>query len=317
MSNYCISAGKIITLAQIISISRDFEDVGIELKEINDILLSSGSLGGTVPIKDSIRIGYDFEFLIIKERKIQFSEYTKEFLLPFSEGINPSNLFLQKILYKILQKKHYQWIIHFSRNIALFKNYIPDNWVDLLETAGLFNLSDNKVLDWWTSIIKDINQIEFNREKDIGNLGEFFTFNFEVNRISNDGFPNYLNHVIWVSKISDMFGFDIKSICGALLFDGNDYCNPIRIEVKASVVTSVNSFRMKISRNEWETALENPNLYFFYCWTGIEVEKNTYQQGPFIVPALKMINFLPKDKNEFYKWTECTAFIDLEKMKIN
>ena len=317
MSKFNITVGKIITLAQIIHISQDFKSVGIELKEINDILLSSGSLGGTIPVKDSIRIGHYFEFLIIKERKILFSDYTKENILPYLKEINPSNELIRQILYKILQKNHYPWIINFNHDIIYFKNFIPENWVDLLEAAGLFNLSDKEVLEWWTLIIQDINQMDINREKDIGNIGELITFNFEKERVCNEGLATFINYVIWVSRISDSYGFDIKSIRGTSLSKGNNNCDQIEIEVKASIVTNVNSFRMKISRHEWDIALENLDSYFFYCLTGIDVDRKNCQYGPFIIPAIKIKDLMPVDKNQSYKWSECTAFIDLETMKIN
>jgi hypothetical protein len=74
-------------------------------------------------------------------------------------------------------------------------------------------------------------------------------------------------------------------------------------------------FRFFLSRNEWETALNNPDTYFLYLWNDIDIENQEHSSKPFILPAKQIIDMIPYEKSSSCKWTELQIMLDLTKIQ--
>lgn len=316
VSSTIYSSGKIITLWRVIFLVEQYRKKGIVIQDVANILGRSGYFGGTIPVKESVQIGQKHAFLEIRNGVVYLSEYTESKLLPLCDDENPNVEILRKILFPIVVENRFHWLIFFSEDIAIFKISIPPNWIDILNGANLFDFSDKTVVNWWKELLNVFHTHDDERLKEIGDFGEVLTKQFEEDRLSKDGIKNKQFHLRWVSRINDGEGYDFRSIRGSLLKSKNDFRDSIQIEVKASVITNIERFRFKVSRNEWKTALANLDSYFFYCWVGIDIKNQKFLDGPFIIPAKSIVDFFPMDNHETCQWTECRFILDIGKYKI-
>jgi len=311
------TAGVIITLWRIILLTKRYGENDVVIQDIVNSLESSGFLGGTVPIKESVRLGQKYSFLIIRDGKVSVGDYSQKMLLPFCDDEIPNIMVLRKILLLIISKNKFHWVLFYNEDIPVFKVAIPQDWIDLLENAKLFDITDKDVVAWWSGLSQLLQTYDDELLKKIGNFGESLTFKFENKRLLADGFAINPFDVTWVSRISDIEGYDIKSIRGTLLKLKKSQKDKIQIEVKASVISNTDRFRFMVSRNEWNTALSNIDSYFFYCWSGINLANQSFLGGPFIIPARKIENLFPHDNHESFQWSECRVVVDLEDFQIN
>lgn len=305
------SSGKIIILWRLIFFAS--QNTVLSVQDLAALIEDSGVLGGTAPFDDALRIGKYCDFLEINKGVVVLSEECTNSLLPLCSSVDPNIFVVRFMLQRIIQGSLYgfQWLLFFNRDVDVFKVSIPEEWTDLLEQAGLFNFSDKDVEDWWNAILQSINNFDLVNAKEIGDVGEKLTIDHEKARLLSEGEKNPQHFVMLVSRFSDNYGYDVTSVEGKRWSKKKFDSSAIKIEVKSSVMNNANSFRFKISRNEWNVALRNIDTYYFYCWLGINVDKHTATDGPFVIPAKSFINIVPKDRHTSCEWSECRLIIDL------
>jgi len=318
MKNKHISptAGIVITLWRVILLIEESPTPGISIKNVYKTLESRGAFGGTIPIKDSISLGHSNGFVILNDGVITNSEFSTSKLITICNDDIPSLDVLKMMIKRILLNSDISWLAYINEDISAFVSLIPENWIQLLRSAGLLNINDQETIDWWNEILVGYQKIEDDHLKKIGDLGEVFTLEFENNRLKNEGFdvnPFILN---WVSQISDYPGYDIKSIRGRLLRREKLSTESIQIEVKASISSDIKHFGFHFSKNQYKVAKDNKSKYFIYCWLGINVANKTYTKGPYIVPFERIMDLFPNDNSEYCYWTECRLELDVSKISV-
>ncbi len=200
---------------------------------------------------------------------MHLSPFSIDLLSRVEHEIEPSFIALREILHHIIKTKVVPWVVHFNLDVEIFKISIPKDWIELLESAELLDLEDEAVQDWWHSLIKIKSEIDDSKQKTIGDIGEKLTYMYEIDRIQSDEIPNGDKRIVWVSHISDEYGFDILSIAGKAYKQRTEIDN-IYIEVKASELSNPKLFTFYITENEWKKAVEYDMDYYFYCWPGIK-----------------------------------------------
>lgn len=259
-------------------------------------------------IKKCIDLGIELDFL---SRDCDHITLSRKALLEIN-GIVDVQYFFQFVLKKLLIKEKPFWIGFFEEDIDQFIEVIPANWVDLLDSGSLLDFSQATVIDWWKEIIQKVDIENELLKKEIGDIGEEFTIKFEIDRLSYCGIPNYEKNVNWVAKISDRFGYDISSLAGD--YDLVRPNKPIMIEVKASMSFNLKKIRFYVTKNEWVTASNNPNTFFFYIWQGVDLTRKKKPIGPRIVPALRILDRFPLDNDPDIQWTISQIILDTEEM---
>lgn len=309
--NLVYSSGKLITLWQLIYFASQYSDVSMQ--ELSSMFEESGTLGGSVPFDDAVRLGKYCEFLEFGDGKLILGDVCYEMLLPLCSTKDPNTFVIRFILQRIIILSLYgfPWLLFFDKDIETFKASIPQEWVDLLDQANLFDFFDKDVEEWWDVILIGLNNFDLSNTKEIGDVGEKLTIDHETDRLFLDGVLPTQHYVKWVSRFSDNYGYDVLSARGKKLKARKSLVGVIQVEVKATVSTNINSFRFKISRNEWNIALKNLDSYYFYCWLGVNVYLRNATSGPFVIPAKKFLNIIPKDQSDLCEWTECRLIIDL------
>ena len=312
-----VTPGLIITLWRIVFITQNRRTSNISKNDIFRILNDSGFFGGTIPIDTSIQLGLFIELFYIKNNNLYLTSKSINSILPLCQSINPNIKVIRKIIFLILSKFTLPWVIFFTEDINIFKTSIPENWIENLNNADLLDLSNNDVMVWWKKLLNEY-QTHYNTDKsDTGEVGELLTLNFEKARLEKDGISNTDYWIRWVSKFSDSIGYDITSLRGSLLQSLYKKEDSINIEVKCSEKKDVNNFVFFVTRNEWETMIYNPISYYFYCWTGINVNNKNAENGPYIFSAKQILDKFPADISIISMWTECRFTINLNTISIN
>ncbi|WP_053826701.1 protein NO VEIN domain-containing protein [Lascolabacillus massiliensis] len=314
---YSITYGHVVASWYILSLISRHEH--LKPDAVHRILNNSGKLGGTMPSKQGLKICIDYELLVFKDGILHLTDISKNEIVSLCDNDDPNIDALRAILFHLISYHNFQWLIFYDSDPEIFRAYLFDNdqeWTNLLDNAKLFNFDEPCVNDWWNRVLAKYEDYKEKLKKAIGDVGEKLTYEHELSRIDRDGFKPAKSFVKWASLISDRFGYDILSIKGkSLPFDLNDR-DKIQIEVKSSDISNIESFRFYISKPEWKTALNNLQSYFFYCWPGINLEKESAIDGPFIIPAKELEDHMPKDTSPISEWSECRCVLDISKYRI-
>lgn len=280
---------------------------------VHQIVSELGLLGGTLPVSDGIKLGTSFGILDVSHGVLRISDYCEKNISKHCLSDEPTVLALRAILFKVLSSKIPAWLAFFVEDDLAFRAAIPDQWTELFDEAELLDFTDDDVLTWWRNLLGEFHESEQRRLKEIGDVGERLTVEFEKGRIVAESIPvNPLLSVIWVARISNHFGYDVKSVCGERFKTATSEIDIIKIEVKSSVIEDHLSFRFRLTRNEWREAETNLDQYYFYCWTGISPNTGTAAAGPFVIPARTFVNHIPINQGDLCEWSECAFVVNLD-----
>lgn len=306
-----ITNSNIIALWQLMFIAKTYEN--IEVQTAIQIAINSNLIGGSSPAQEGLQLGLKCKILLIYNNKLTNSDYCKNEILPLCDEDLPNINIVRTIILCYLSQKPLEWLLFYDNDPIIFRNMIPKEWVDILDYANLFEFENTLVLDWWTTIFSKYETYKEGKKLEQGKLTEKFTFDSEIKRLKSDGFDSDSKHVKWASQISDKYGYDILSKRGILLQDTFSKFDKVQIEVKCTVSSSKEEFRFFITKNEWKSALQNINSYYFYCWINTNIHSQT-ADGPFIIAAKNLIPYIPKDEYaEICEWSECRFILDLNK----
>lgn len=311
---YIITQGHIIAAWHLVYLSNSHE--GIRAKDAVSISEKSGKLGGTVPAAQGLKLCIDYGFLRFHGDELHVTELSELSLIPKCDSEELNTHVQRAILLHILSFHNFEWLIFYNTDPDIFRANVVDNdldWASLLDNAKLFDFEDEDVNIWWNRILSKYEEYKEDVKKAIGDVGERLTYHKELERVKDDGFDPPKSFVKWASRISDRFGFDILSIRGNHFMASYKKEDSIQIEVKSTDADNVKSFRFFISNPEWNKALENIDSYYFFCWSGINIENDTAQNGPYIIPAKDMVPQVPTDNSEDCQWSECRCVMDITK----
>ena len=315
---YPITQGHIVTTWHIIFLVTHYKN--ISPSNLIKVVYQSGKLGGTLPAKEGLKICLDYGLVKVNEDMLNLTEFTTSNIIPLCIHEDPNIFALRALLFHLISYHNFHWLIFYDTDPIIFRESVFANdpeWSNILDNAKLFDYEDEDVNKWWSKILSKYEDYKEKTKKEIGDVGEKLTYHYELKRIDSDGFNPSKSFVKWASRISDRFGYDILSIRGRNFLNSKNEIDKIQIEVKSSDNSNIKMFRFFISKPEWRTALENIHTYFFFCWYGINVEKETAEDGPFVIPAVELIDHIPKDVSQLCDWSECRCVIDLSKYKLN
>lgn len=309
-----IRSGAVLSLHTVI---HHLIDGALPIEVVVGLVTDAGLFGGSPPVDDAIRIGTAFDLLIIADSEIRLSSDCVEKIVPHCSQAEPKIESARQIIFKILTQKLPTWIAFFSAGPDVFRNTIPERWAELLDEAELLNLDENEVLNWWKELLNRFHQYEDAKAKAIGDVGESLTVGFEKDRVRLDNLgidPDIT--VIWVARLPGDHGYDVRSIRGNRFQATKSKLDVLFLEAKSSTGTSVHSFRFYLTRNEWNTAMQDLSRFYVYCWTGIDVSSSTASAGPFVIPAVALMPHVPVNPTQEGEWTECQFVLDLNRYAI-
>lgn len=170
-------------------------------------------------------------------------------------GINKQRDIFQATIKFIVGRASPPWTALLRRGRDALKSLDPDI-VACFDRAGAFvQIPETDVLLWWDELA---TQAYADRDLDICALGreaERRSLNYERQRIQE--FPG-APAPVWKALDNNLVGYDIQSSMYAA-----EALVPKLIEVKGSTRMPMTFY---VTRNEWETAVRNPQTYFFQVW---------------------------------------------------
>lgn len=315
---YPITQGHIFTSWYILYYLKEY--TLLDPSNLYSLLINSGKMGGTIPANQGIKICTDYGFIEIEKTSRCFclTQLAQDNIIELCKEADPNPIALRAILGHIISFHNFQWLIFHDSNPYIFKEALQEQdpeWTALLESAELFNFDEKEVTDWWDKILIKYENYKDEVKKAIGDVGEKITYLHELKRIETEGHLPAKSYVKWASLINDHYGYDILSICGQKFEHISHPKEKIQIEVKSSDAFQPENFRFHVSKNEWNTALENLVTYFFYCWSGVNIENETATYGPYIIPAKDLLDQMPTDNCENIEWIESRCIVNLTKYK--
>lgn len=262
----------------------------------------------TIPyatIENSIEWGLEKKALIVKRgNKIALSSE----LVDLQDDFSFLDFSLKILNKHILAKKPY-WLAFPDDDYEVFTSIIPNEWKDLFLAANLLDFSSGLTLSWWRNVFEQLDERETHHKKEVGRYGEMLTIAFERERLEKCIIRDFQTLVLWVSQLSDSFGYDISSVTGN--YSSINPRKKIKIEVKSTVSTNPRRFRFYISRNEWETAMKEIEDYYFYFWYSVDVSNMNAHFPPTVVRARDIVSLAPIDHDRNNIWTEAQIVLDL------
>lgn len=312
---FSITSSSVVAFWQLVMIVSRQSPISVETAI--QISRDSGQAGGNVPANDGLKLGLTCNFFSIDEnRNLQISTFCSETLLPMCQAEEPNVDISRAVISKYMSFQNLEWLLFFDQDPQIFRTAIPDDWTDLLDNSGLFDFEDSSVTGWWSEIFARFETYEEGKKLEQGRVAEMLTYNSERVRLINDAFDPNTRFVVWASRISDKYGYDILSARGELLKQNFNQSDKIHIEVKCTASDSIEGFRFFVSRNEWKVALENMNSYYFFCWVNTNIQRQS-AVGPYIIPAIDLLPHIPTESGDLCTWSECRFLLNLSQIKIN
>jgi len=312
-----ISFGYIIASWHIVNFLSRHEK--IKPDKIHSFLINSGKLGRSFPAKEGINLSIYYNFTCIDKGYLSLTQVSRESFIPLCDTDEPNINVLRAILKEIISCHNFEWLIFYDPDPEIFKEYLSNSdpeWTIMLDNAKLFNFEDDSVLAWWDDILLKYENYREEVKKAIGDIGEKLTYDHEISRVNSDGHRPAKSFVKWTARISNTFGFDILSIKGKRFSEMDNERDKIQIEVKASEISNLESFRFYVPKPEWQTALKNIDNYFFYCWPGINIQRETAIAAPFVIPAKELLTHMPKNISPIAEWSECRCVLNISNYKV-
>ena len=223
------SPGRLISLWRVILLVSRYEEENIKIKNVVYVVNQLGILGGTIPVKSSIRLAQRCKLLEINSGFVKLTSYCRKLVEGLGDDSEPSIEVLRFLIKTLITHNRFHWLMFFNENADIFKAAIPKEWIDLLESVNLFRLSDESVVDWWKDILGRFYEYNEGRHKEIGDVGEKLTVDYERQRLEADNFPNTFSYVKWVAHFTDSEGYDVLSARGSLLANQYQENSPIYI----------------------------------------------------------------------------------------
>jgi hypothetical protein len=304
--NTDISPGMLYVLWETIRLLLRYTQVRDLLVNVTSTLFNiKYSIGDKNLITSSIEFGCKLNLL---SQESVFIGLTEKAVIEYKDT-NNITLFIRKLLkdYLILEKP--LWLNFFDEDSKVFSDYIPAKWIDLLNAGDLLDFEHLAVINWWDDIVTKVEVDDDKFRKEVGNFGEELTIKYEMTRLANEQIYDFEKNIHWMAKISDKYGYDVASLSGSL--NNAIPKGPIMIEVKATQSSNQDRVRFFVTRNEWTTAINNSDSYYFYIWLGVDLFHRSIKCGPKVIPAAKILNMFPIDQNQNIHWELSQVVLNL------
>lgn len=162
--------------------------------------------------------------------------------------------------------------------------------------------------EWWESL-KSAGKVDFDQEskKAAGDLAENLSLAFERNYLASGGREDLQDLVRWVSRDSDLLGYDILSFS----LDELGAESRKQIEVKKLSVDSRGLDYFFLSANEFEIARKFVKTYVFHLWRLDDSKEILFE-----LSAKEVLGLIPPPKLERFIWHSAKIFPELSKASV-
>lgn len=301
MIEFEITAGRLTALSRLLVFLKDNQnvDAGVACQ----YLVRTRSIQNEAIAKNALHWAMSLNLIVMRNGLIELSSSGESIVLGSQEqdGLALQRRLLIKALVKT--RRDLLWIA-FAEPQEL-KEQVPMLFQILTE----LRLVERKRSDEATAFWQDLKQaeIKFNDaiSKKIGDEAEALSMKYESDRLTNLGFSDLAAQITWLSRESDLHGYDILSFMG-------DSINPRErrhIEVKRAKVVNEFGLQFYLSRNEFSQAKIIGPKYLFHLWWSKPHSSEIHLS---VVQSSKVLELVPSDKDSHNFWTECVVTYNLD-----
>jgi len=299
-----ITIGKITSIWVILNNIIKYPD--ISEKDLITICLKSTLKGGSLPILESYKLATSSSIIKLNE-KYEIHNIIRKSLTREISHFSTQNTYRDLLLIILIYLKP-PWITFIFGDLNEILFAMPWDWKESIIYLELDNLEDQNVLIWWKKIKRSLTFFENRLLKKIGDIGESLTEKHEKRRLNKDNQYKLANNVKIISKVSDLFHYDVLSFTSKSWPISPLEKGELYIEVKSSTSKLEDSFSFYLTSSEWKKAEENSNRYFFYFWCDINIPKideSIQGDGPYVFSTKFINNYIPKNISEKGIWQKC------------
>lgn len=292
-----------ITPGKITALSRTIQWVAhnprVAGETIASHLVQNKSILNLQLARDALRLAIILGVVTDDQGVISLTKKGERFL---SDSHDPSGIFLRRrlLLQIVLSlRRDLMWMAFASQEELREKDR---NLAQILEELGLVRrVLTEDALVFWSELRHAGQHLDRAMLKKIGDEAEALSMEYERTRLNQNGFPLLSNRIRWLSRESDLHGYDILSFRG----DGRDPNARIHIEVKKLSTRSDGSLYFHLSRNEYQQLRALDGNYFFHLWDF----NNADLGAPMVVEGHQIAPRAPQDNPLGGEWSDCTIGI--------
>jgi hypothetical protein len=288
-----ISSGKITALSR--TIQWLAENPNVSGETIASHLVRNKSILNSQLARDAQRLALSLGIAKEANGEISLTRKGEKFL---SDSDDPSGVLLRRRL--LLQlivslRRDLMWVAFAGQEELRQKDR---NLAQTLEELGLLRrVLAKDAVAFWEEIRHAGKHLDRAMLKKIGDEAENLSMEYERLRLRNSGFPNLSTQVKWLSRESDLHGYDILSFRG----EGADSIERIHIEVKKLSIRSDGTRYFHFSRNEDRQLRALGDTYFLHLW-----DASAASSSPVVVQGREVGARVPEDSPLGGLWESCT-----------
>lgn len=174
----------------------------------------------------------------------------------------------------------------------------PDLHQILQELKLLDRKPSSEAESFWSDMRKAEHRFNEALLKKIGDQAESWSMFFEAKRLSELGHFDLARDIAWLSRESDLHGYDILSFSGI----GDSPRERKHIEVKRTSFISKEYLEFHLSRNEFIQSMALGKNYIYHLWW-IDAGKGGINLSE--VSSASVAELVPENHDSFSYWTEC------------
>lgn len=266
--------------------------------DLEAVLGAAGALGGSSPWRAAKSMAIAADVVSDDEGAVHLSET--------GEGIRRLALEVGELAARratlrcvIRRVRQDLLCLAFMTNSAI-EAFVDSDTVQCLCELGLLDQTSEDTAEWWASLVNDAHAVDHEYLKRLGDMAEERSVAYEKTRLAASGYADLSDQVQWVSRIDESLGFDLLSFTGS----APDPTDQLMIEVKACGHAQ-GRLRFFLTRNEWETALRNPDSWLVYFWRVSDLRSEQGGSPYRVVPVSELVPSVPVDVNPAGRWTVC------------
>lgn len=199
-----------------------------------------------------------------------------------------SRMVLLKTIRKL--RRDLLWISAVDR--TQLRNLSPDEYQCLGDLNLLSKNMDGQATEWWSELRSSAEVTDGAALKRLGDAAEELSVELERTYLLQIGLGEKSQQVAWVSRDSDLHGYDILSfrekVNGLVLH---------KIEVKKLSRSNEGGRFFYLSRNEYEVGESDPSTYEFHLW-----DFDGRAAHLFKLEFEMVKGYIPKDVEPNFKW---------------
>lgn len=294
MNEFELTSGRLTSLARLLLFLDKYPQIGADIG--CEHLVRSRQIQTENLAREARQLAIQLRLLTPENESLKLSSAGKAIVLGEVDqyGIELQRRLLLKILTSL--RRDLLWIA-FAKPIEL-RNKLPAIFQILNELRLIDTKPGDGAIQFWEDL--KTAEVKFNEAilKKIGDQAESWSMIFEKKRLIDAGYKKLSSEIYWVSRESDLHGYDILSFTG----EGINPTERKHIEVKRAKNFKPGFLQFFLSRNEYLQSLTLGENYWFHLW---KFDATKSFPDLFIVKGSEIQSLTPANFDADNYWTEC------------